>query len=79
MPTVELLTELYDANCRPPYRTIGSTVGIRTNAVKTRVKKLVAKGIIQKFIVMANPAIFGYEKQALSSQMVTQNLIFNRS
>jgi DNA-binding Lrp family transcriptional regulator len=50
-------------NCRTPYRTIASTVGISTNAVKTRVKKMVDKGIIQKFIVMVNPAIFGYEKQ----------------
>jgi len=24
---------------------------------------MVVKGIIQKFVVMANPAIFGYEKQ----------------
>ena len=51
------------ANCRAPYRSIASTVGISANAVKTRVNKMVSKGIIQKFIVMVNPAIFGYEKQ----------------
>jgi DNA-binding Lrp family transcriptional regulator len=50
------------ANCRTPYRTIASTLGISANAVKTRVNKMVPKGIIQKFVVMVNPAIFGYEK-----------------
>jgi DNA-binding Lrp family transcriptional regulator len=50
-------------NCRTPYRSIASAVGISANAVKTRVNKMVSKGIIQKFIVMVNPAIFGYEKQ----------------
>jgi DNA-binding Lrp family transcriptional regulator len=38
-------------------------VGISANTVKTRVKKMIAKGIVQKFVVMVNPAIFGYEKQ----------------
>jgi DNA-binding Lrp family transcriptional regulator len=34
-------------------------VGINTNAVKTRVKKMLDKRIIQKFIVVVNSAIFG--------------------
>jgi DNA-binding Lrp family transcriptional regulator len=38
-------------------------VGINTNAVKTRVKKMLDKRIIQKFIVVVNSAIFGYEKE----------------
>ncbi|MGB6533249.1 MAG: winged helix-turn-helix transcriptional regulator [Candidatus Nitrosopolaris sp.] len=59
---LHILSLLY-VNCRTPYRTIASTVGISANAVKTRVKKMIAKGIIKKFIVMVNPAIFGYEKQ----------------
>jgi DNA-binding Lrp family transcriptional regulator len=59
---LHIMSLLY-ANCRTPYRSIASTVGISANAVKTRVNKMVSKGIIQKFIVMVNPAIFGYEKQ----------------
>jgi DNA-binding Lrp family transcriptional regulator len=59
---LHIMSLLY-ADCRTPYRSIASSVGISANAVKTRVKKMVSKGIIQKFIVMVNPAIFGYEKQ----------------
>jgi DNA-binding Lrp family transcriptional regulator len=59
---LHIMSLLY-ANCRTPYRTIASTVGISANAVKTRVNKMISKGIIQKFIVMVNPAIFGYGKQ----------------
>jgi DNA-binding Lrp family transcriptional regulator len=58
---LHIMSSLY-ANCRTPYRTIASTLGISANAVKTRVNKMVPKGIIQKFVVMVNPAIFGYEK-----------------
>ena len=59
------IMRLLSANCRAPYRTIASTVGISTNAVKTRVKKMLAKGTIQKFVVVVNAAIFGYEKQCI--------------
>lgn len=48
---------------RTPYRIIGSMVGISTHAAVTRVKNMLAKGIIQSFNVVANPAIFGYEKE----------------
>ena len=67
---LHIMSLLY-ANCRTPYRTIASTVGISANALKTRVKKMVAKGIIQKFVVMVNPAIFGYEKQCF---MIVRNI-----
>ncbi|MGB8934856.1 MAG: winged helix-turn-helix transcriptional regulator, partial [Candidatus Nitrosopolaris sp.] len=67
---LHILSLLY-TNCRTPYRTIASTVGISANAVKTRVKKMIAKGIIKKFIVMVNPAIFGYEKQCF---LVVRNI-----
>ena len=47
---------------RTPYRSIGSTVGITPNAVKTRVDNMVSNGIIQSFVLQINPVIFGYEK-----------------
>jgi DNA-binding Lrp family transcriptional regulator len=50
-------------DCRIPYRYIASSIGISANAVKTRVNKMLAKGVIQNFIILVNPAIFGYEKQ----------------
>lgn len=56
---------ILSANCRSPFRAIASTLGISTNAVKVRVKNLLNKGIIQRFITIVNPAIFGYEKQCL--------------
>jgi DNA-binding Lrp family transcriptional regulator len=64
--TIDLhIMRLLSANCRAPYRNIASTVGISTNAAKTRVKKMLAKGVIQKFIVVVNAAIFGYEKECI--------------
>ena len=39
------IMSLLDANCRTPYRSIGSRLGIGANAVKTRVNKMVVKGI----------------------------------
>lgn len=59
------IMRLLSANCRAPYRTIASTVEISTNAVKTRVKNMLSKGVIQRFIIVVNPAIFGYEKLCL--------------
>jgi DNA-binding Lrp family transcriptional regulator len=47
---------------RTPYSSIASTVGITPNAVKTRVNNMVSNGIIQSFVVLINPVIFGYEK-----------------
>ena len=47
---------------RTPYRSIGSTVGITPNAVKTRVDNMVSNGIIQSFVLQINPTIFRYEK-----------------
>ena len=36
-------------DCRSPYRNIAERVGITPNAVKTRVNKMISKGIIQNF------------------------------
>jgi DNA-binding Lrp family transcriptional regulator len=44
---------ILSADCRSPYRTIASTVGISTNDVKVPVKNLLDKGIIQRFITIA--------------------------
>ena len=59
--TIRLLAR----DSRTTYRNIASIVGISTNAVKERVSKMISNGIIQKFFVLVNPLIFGYEKQCI--------------
>ena len=59
--TIRLLAR----DSRTTYRNIASIVGISTNAVKERVSKMISNGIIQKFVVLVNPLIFGYEKQCI--------------
>jgi DNA-binding Lrp family transcriptional regulator len=81
---LHILSLLY-ADCRTPYRSIASTVGLSANAVKTRVKKMISTGIIKKFIVKVNPAIFGYQKQCFlvvrnSDKIITKekDYVFNQ-
>jgi DNA-binding Lrp family transcriptional regulator len=45
---------------RTSYSGIGSLVGLTTKSVKARVKKMIGRGVIEKFIVRVNPAGFGY-------------------
>src|SRR5919198_317643 len=47
-------------DCRTSYRSVGSLVGITSKSVKSRVKSMVGRGIIEKFLVIVNPAGFGY-------------------
>ena len=47
-------------DCRTPYSSIGSLVGLTSKTVKDRVKKMVHSGVLDKFIVRVNPAGFGY-------------------
>ena len=59
------IIRLLARDCRTPYRNISSIVGITTNAIKERIGKMVSCGIIQKFVVLVNPIIFGYEKECI--------------
>ena len=47
-------------NCRTPYSSIGSQIGITSKSVKARVKNMTRSGVIERFIVRVNPACFGY-------------------
>ena len=47
---------------RTPYKSIAADVGITQGAAKERIKKMLSNGVIQKFVVLINPIIFGYEK-----------------
>ena len=56
------IIRLLARDSRTPYRNIASTVGITPSAAKERINKMVSNGVIQNFIVLINPVIFGYEK-----------------
>lgn len=56
------IIRLLARDSRTPYRNIASAVGITPSAAKERINKMVSNGIIQNFIVLINPVIFGYEK-----------------
>jgi DNA-binding Lrp family transcriptional regulator len=47
-------------DCRTPYSRLGSLVGLTSKSVKARVKTMLSSGVLDKFIVRVNPAIFGY-------------------
>jgi DNA-binding Lrp family transcriptional regulator len=49
-------------DCRTSYRSIGLSVGLSTNAVKARIKRLLSTGVIHDFSTVINPAAFGYPK-----------------
>jgi len=47
-------------NGRLSYRSIGITIGLTTKSVKTRVDKMLSSRIIDRFLTIINPSIFGY-------------------
>ena len=56
------IIRLLARDSRTPYRSIAGDVGITQGAAKERIKKMLSNGVIQKFVVLINPIIFGYEK-----------------
>jgi DNA-binding Lrp family transcriptional regulator len=47
-------------DCRTPYSSIASLVGLTSKSVKARVNNMVRSGVIEKFIVRVNPSGFRY-------------------
>ena len=47
---------------RTTYKSIAADVGITQGAAKERINKMLSNGVIQRFVVLINPIIFGYEK-----------------
>jgi DNA-binding Lrp family transcriptional regulator len=56
------IIRLLAGDCRTPYSNIASAIGITPSAAKERINKMVSSGVIESFIVLINPIIFGYEK-----------------
>jgi len=48
-------------DCRTSYSSMGSMIGLTSKSVKARVKNMVQRGVIEKFIVRVNPEGFGYK------------------
>jgi DNA-binding Lrp family transcriptional regulator len=58
---IGILRNLFN-DCRISYRSISLSVGLSTNAVKARIKRLLSTGVIRDFSISINPAAFGYSK-----------------
>jgi DNA-binding Lrp family transcriptional regulator len=56
------IIRLLARDSRTPYKNLASTIGITASAAKKRVIKMISNGAIQKFVLLVNPIIFGYEK-----------------
>ena len=56
------IIRLLARDSRSPYKSIAADVGITQGAAKERINKMLSNGIIQTFVVLINPIIFGYEK-----------------
>lgn len=56
------IIQLLSLDARISYRSLGRSVGLSTNAIKTRINKLVHDRIIQEFVTFVDLAIFGYPR-----------------
>jgi len=57
------IIRLLAKDSRTHHNNIASTVGITPSAAKQRINKLVSTGVIERFAVVINPVIFGYEQE----------------
>ncbi|TLX66777.1 MAG: Lrp/AsnC family transcriptional regulator [Thaumarchaeota archaeon] len=55
------IIRLLARDSRTAYKSIAVHVGITPRSTKERINKMVSNGVIQKFVVLVNPIIFGYE------------------
>lgn len=53
------ILEFLDKNSRVPYDSIGKTVGLTGNAVRSRVIQMIDDQVIEKFVFKIHPEIFG--------------------
>lgn len=68
-------------NCRSSFRGMGLEVGLTSKSVKARVKKMIHYGVIEKFVVRVNPAVFGFKVALIlmrTSNGITKDEIIKR-
>lgn len=65
-------------NGRLSYRSIGIVIGLTNKSVKARVDKMLSSRIIDKFLTIINPSIFGYSRTyviALKKRKLNKELL----
>ena len=58
------ILDLLRQNARAGYGDIGSSVGLSASAVKRRVDRLVADGVIRSFTIQVDPTVDGMSTEA---------------
>jgi DNA-binding Lrp family transcriptional regulator len=56
------IIQLLSLDARISYRSLGRSVGLSTNATKTRLNRLIHDGMIQQFVAFLDLAILGYPR-----------------
>ncbi len=72
------ILNLLARNGRLSYRSIGLTIGLTTKSVKSRVDRMLAAKVIDRFLARVNPSIIGYKRTygfALRKNKVNQELL----
>ena len=72
------ILNLLAANGRLSYRSIGLTIGLTTKSVKSRVDRMLAARVIERFLTRVNPSVLGYNRIsafALRKNKLTQELL----
>ncbi len=72
------ILNLLAKNCRLSYRSIGHTVRLTTKSVKSRVDRMLAAKVIERFLARVNPSVIGYKRTysfALRKSKLNQEII----
>jgi DNA-binding Lrp family transcriptional regulator len=56
------ILNLLAKNGRLSYRSIGLTIGLTTKSVKSRVDRMLAAKVIERFLARVNPSVIGYKR-----------------
>ena len=60
------ILKILTLDCRTSYRSIGKTLGLSVNTVRTRINNLISNKVIEKFITIVNFSLFGYSGDVLT-------------
>jgi len=67
------IIRLLARDSRTPTKTIATDVGISSPAAKERIEKMKSTGVIERFVLLVNPMIFGYEKLCI---LIVSNIAY---
>jgi DNA-binding Lrp family transcriptional regulator len=72
------ILNLLAKNGRLSYRSIGLTIGMTTKSIKSRVDRMLAAKVIERFLAKVNPSVLGYKRiyaLALRKNNLNQELL----